>query len=233
MKIDSDNKERLRVALSFLLEIYKVGTGSLLSVFVVHSCDGEDAASNSTAVTTPPECGVSDSFYPSTRLGAAALAMNATSLAAVCVLYTVELLRENWMISTLDISKEHADNYLDDVAPPAVLSRLRMWNNRYWKSACAAGCLAVCNVVVSGIFLGNHFRGSSTVTAGLSFTLLVAMKLWGSFSRARKDNRNKSASSAYLTENASFNVLDPDYMATHYAVHSSGDGESKISTVSM
>ena len=56
----------------------------------------------------------------------------------------------------------------------------------------------------------------TTITAGLSFTLLVAMKLWGSFSRARKDNRNKSASSAYLTENASFNVLDPDYVAKHY-----------------
>lgn len=213
MKIDSDTKERIRVGFGFLLEAYKICTGTLLSVFVIHRCDAETPADGEDV--SPSECSVTDSFRPKSLIGTAALATNAVTLTAICTLYLVELCRENWLISTLDISKEHPDNFLDDIAPPIVLNTLSRWNRRYWRTSCVAGVFAVANIAVSSVFLSQNFQGSSTITAGISFTLLVMLKLWSSYQRAKKDQRNQSASSAYLSEDCSFNILDPDFVRAH------------------
>ena len=40
MKLDVDNKERLKIAILFLLQSYKVVMGSMLVVFVPRQCEG-------------------------------------------------------------------------------------------------------------------------------------------------------------------------------------------------
>tara|TARA_Y100000748_G_scaffold220958_1_gene185814 strand:+ start:1619 stop:2281 length:663 start_codon:yes stop_codon:yes gene_type:complete len=200
---DNDNRERCRVAAAFLLEVYKVAMGTLLCVFVVHNCPETDE-----------ECSIADSFAltnSTSVLHTATLSVNSVTLFFVCALYVVELARENWMIRTLDINPEFPDAYLDDVAPPAVLAKLRTWNHRYWKSALFAAVFAAANVAVSSVFLFQNFRGSSTATACASFALLVLMKLYESFQRAKRDNAEQRARSAFMTEDCSFNVMDPDY----------------------
>jgi len=212
---DNDNKERCRVAAIFLLEVYKVSMGTLLCVFVAHNCPD-----------TNEQCSVMDSLTlknSTSTLTVATLSMNSCTMVFVFALYVVELARENWMIHTLDINPEFPDAYLDDVAPPPVLHRLRVWNHRYWKSALLAAVFAVANVAVSAVFLFQNFRGSATVTACASFALLVLMKLYTSFQRAKRDNTEQRARSAFMTEDCSFNVLDPDYVAvdpSSAAVHS-------------
>ena len=204
---DNDNKERCRVTTAFLLEVYKVSMGTLLCVFVAHNCPDTDE-----------ECSVMDSLTLQNNtsvLNVATLGMNSCTLVFVFALYVVELARENWMIRTLDIDPEFPDAYLDDVAPPPVLHKLRVWNHRYWKSALLAAVFAVANVAVSAVFLFQNFRGSATATACASFALLVLMKLYESFQRAKRDNAEQRARSAFMTEDCSFNVLDPDYVATH------------------
>ena len=203
---DNDTRERIRVMAAFLLEVYKVAMGTLLCVFVSHNCPN-----------TEEECSISESFNVKGTLSTVTLALNGTTLVFVCGLYIVELSRENWMIKTLDINPEFPDAYLDDIAPPAVLAKLRTWNHRYWKSALTAAVFAVCNVVVSAVFLFQNFRGTATATACASFALLVMMKLYGSFQRAKRDNKEQRARSAFMTEDCSFNVLDPDYVAAHPA----------------
>ena len=61
-----------------------------------------------------------------------------------------------------------------------------------------------------------------TAAACASFALLVLMKLYGSFQRAKRDNKEQRARSAFMTEDCSFNVLDPDYVAAHPAVEMTG-----------
>jgi len=210
---DNDNRERCRVILTFFLEVYKVAMGTLLCVFVSHNCPETDA-----------ECSIVESFNTTgTPLATGTLALNGTTLVFVCGLYVVELARENWMIATLDIDPEFPDAYLDDVAPAPVLAKLRTWNHRYWKAALVAAVFAVANVAVSAIFLVQNFRGTATATACASFALLVLMKLYGSFQRAKRDNKEQRARSAFMTEDCSFNVLDPDYVAAHPAVEMTGD----------
>ena len=201
MRVSRDTSERLRVLFAFMLEIYKVATGTLLSVFVAHNCPG-----------TEEECSVVDSFHPTQPLSFGTLVMNGTTLVFVVSLYIVELGRENYMIYAFDIDPEYPDAYLDDVAPACALQKLRRWNKRYWKTAAVAMFMALANIVVSAIFLFQNYRSSATATACASFALLVLMKLYESFKRARRDNQEQRARSAFLTEDCSFNVMDEDYV---------------------
>ena len=131
---------------------------------------------------------------------------------------SVNLIADQDIVSRFTTDLDFVDAYLDDVAPAPVLAKLRTWNHRYWKAALVAAVFAVANVAVSAIFLVQNFRGTATATACASFALLVLMKLYGSFQRAKRDNKEQRARSAFMTEDCSFNVLDPDYVAAHPTV---------------
>ena len=200
MRVSRDTSERIRVLLAFFLEIYKVAMGTLLTVFVAHNCPNSQ-----------DECSVVDSFHPANPLAFGTLVLNGTTLVFVCSLYVVELGRENFMIYAFDINPDYPDTYLDDIAPPRALQQLRRCNKRYWRAAAISMFLAIANIVASAVFLFQNYRSSATATACASFALLVLMKLYGSFNRARRDNKEQRARSAFLTEDCSFNVMDDDY----------------------
>ena len=48
----------------------------------------------------------------------------------------------------------------------------------------------------------------------ISFTLLILMKLYNSFSVAYQSVKNDKMMSAYMSEFVSYNVLDSDYLAS-------------------
>ena len=211
MRLDNDFKERVKVVGSFLLESYKICMGCFLSVFVSHNCDN----------TEEQECSVLQSFSPTSAMGVVTFTTNALTFGAIVSLYIVELMRENYCIETLDIDANYPDTNLQHIAPVAVRQTLLQWNNRYWKTALSSVVLVVGNIVLSSIYLGQHARGTGTITTTLSFSLLVLMKLYRSFHMAWQDRLTVRARSAYMTEYTSFNVLDKDHfpefdgVATH------------------
>ena len=119
-------------------------------------------------------------------------------------------MRENFFIHYFDVDHEYPDENLKTVITPELKLKLLSWNNLYWKSAATSMTLVAGNISLSSIYLARHYRDTSTVTTILSFSLLVMMKLWRSFSMARHDRSVLRARSAYMTEYTSFNVLDPD-----------------------
>ena len=151
------------------------------------------------------------SFRPQTHAGMVAIVVNGATFGAICTLYGVELLRENWCITHLDIDPTFPDLHLVEVASDSVQHQLLAWNNRYWKAALASMALVVANIVVSVLYLAANYRGLGTATSMVSFSILVLMKLWRSFSMARQDRTTVRARSAYMTEYTSFNVLDEDH----------------------
>lgn len=212
MKIDNDVKERLKVLASFALESYKICMGCFLSVFVTHNCEGEEN-----------ECSVTDSFRPTSLFSTVTIVVNGVTFAAIVALYTVELARENFCIEHLDIDPTYPDMHLKEVAPAALQNKLLTWNNRYWKTALSSVVLVVANISLSCVYLARHARGIGTVTTTLSFSLLVLMKLWRSFSMAREDRANVRARSAYMTEYTSFNILDRDHYDAFHGVAMGGE----------
>jgi len=195
--ITNDTKERLKVGFLFALEAYKIMCGCFLSVFVSHSCDDDDSNA---------DCSVVESFSTFSPT----MAVNAATFCCICCLYAVELSRENWCIAHLDIDPKKPDVHLETIAPPPIRQKLLQWNDWYWKGALLSMGMAAINISVSTVYLAHHFRGISTITSAVSFSILVLMKLFGSFTMAKHDKKSVRARSAYLTEHTSFNVLDPD-----------------------
>ena len=59
----------------------------------------------------------------------------------------------------------------------------------------------------------DEYHSSTTLSCFISFTLLVAMKLYNSLVVARESVKNDKMMSAYMSENVSFNILDKDYVS--------------------
>ena len=197
MKLTNDTKERIRVFALFLLEVYKIMMGTFLSLFVPHNCPESDT-----------EC-IAASNSPS-MLSNVTIWTNSVTFFSICILYVIELMRENFFIHHLDIDPSVPDINLVQVAPKPVTILLNRWNRRYYFAALAGMIMTILNVILSSIFLLNHYRNTSTLTTLLSFTLLVFMKLHRSYTMSKKSQRETRAYSSYMTEYSSFNVLDKD-----------------------
>jgi len=200
-KMDNDTKERIRVAMLFLLEAYKVLMGTFLCVTVPHSCEKDE------------DCSMMDTFRSIRGYGMLTVSVNAATFFAICFLYVIELMRENFMIQFFDIDSSFSDLHLKDVITPPIQRKLLAWNELYWKAAATSTSLVTANIALSCVYLGQNYQGTSTLTSVLSFSILVLMKLWRSFNMARKDHHAVRARSAYMTEYTSFNVLDKDVPA--------------------
>ena len=60
--------------------------------------------------------------------------------------------------------------------------------------------------------LNTDYHSQSTISCFISFTLLILMKLYNSFSVAYQSVKNDKMMSAYMSEFVSYNVLDSDYI---------------------
>jgi hypothetical protein len=209
MKVDVDTKERIKTIFIFLLQSYKVLMGSMLVIFVPQSCDNG-------------VCSITDNFYKPGDLHKASLVLNFLSTISFTTCYIIELNRENWCIEHLDISDDHGDNNLPLVLKdrPILETALHKINDRYYYSSqITAGVYSV-NLILSTTSIYFNNAGTTTITAYMSFVILILMKLYNALFVANDSKKNNMALSAYMSELQSYNVIDKDY------VISSGDEET-------
>ena len=100
--IDHDIIQRLKVAGIFLLQIYKVTTGTMLSIFVPQSC-GEQI------------CTLKENYDNPDIYHQVVVYWNAFSWLTFFTYYLIELRREEWSIKHLDIDNNKPDNSLKQI----------------------------------------------------------------------------------------------------------------------
>lgn len=200
MKLDVDTKERMKVIFIFLLQSYKVAMGSMLTLFVPQLCGDQ-------------VCGLTDNLVKEGDLHRASLGINFLSLLSFLVCYYIELQRENWCIKYLDLSDDFGDNNLQLVLKkrPALEAMLHNINDKYYYSSHITAVIYIMNLILSTVSVYMNSAGSSTVTAYMSFVILILMKLSNSIQISKGSKHNNLALSAYMTELQSFNVVDKDY----------------------
>ena len=201
MKIDVDTKERIKIFLVFLLQSYKVIMGSLLVLFVPQLCDNEKV------------CSLTDNLFKQDLLHIIALIFNFITVSSFCICYTIELKRENWCIEYLDIDKNFGDHYLPNVLKdrPELEKSLHKINNNYYYSSRVTALLYFINLILSSISIYFYNTGVPTITAYMSFVILISMKLYNSIHISTDSKNNNMALSSYMTELQSFNVIDRDH----------------------
>jgi len=206
MPFDVDFVQRVKVGGTFILELYKVSVGCMLSLFVPQACDTEI-------------CTLEQNYEKTSIYHRTALSTNMFSLFLFFVSYIVELNRENWAIKYLDVDYDKPDNSLKEIITrePELNRKMDKLNKVYFYILSFTGGIYLINLGVMGKILYEDYHSMNTVSCAASFSLLVLMKLYNSLSVARVSLKNDEMRSAFLREFTSFNVLDEDYIAEKYA----------------
>ena len=139
---------------------------------------------------------------------------NMLTLFSFLITYVYELKRENWSIKYLDIDNNVSDNNLKSVIVKEVALDKQMDRlNKFYKNIVMTTMfLYFVNLCLTIKLLYVNYHSSSTISCFISFSLLVMMKLYNSFTVAYHSVKSDKMMSAYMSEFVSFNVLDSDYI---------------------
>ena len=201
INIDVDIMQRIKVAGIFMLQVYKVATGTLLSLFVPQSC-GEKV------------CSLTENYENNEIYHKTVLYWNMFSMFTFFAYYLVELRREEWAIKYLDIDNDKPDNSLKEIIikEPKLDKRMDKLNIYYYNLLRFNCGVYFINIMLTIKMLKDGYHSMSTISCFISFVLLVLMKLYNSYVVANQSVKNDKMMSAYMCEFVSYNVLDADYV---------------------
>ena len=166
MKVSLDNRQRIQSGLTFCLEFYKVLMGSFLILFVPQKC-GDHICSARENIQNETACFV----------------INIISCLMLIILYIVELRRENWCITFLDIDPKKSNENLDSEIEnyPEIKTQMQKINKDYknWAIACVAS--QSINIVISTTFIGIHWPGGVAFAPLVGYIILMLTKLYNTY----------------------------------------------------
>ena len=200
-----DTIQRLKVGGIFLLQLYKITTGTLLSLFVPQKCEDNQV------------CSISDNLNNTETYHKMVMYVNFSSMFIFLSYYLVELYREEWCVKNLDIDNNYSDNHLKNIIDriPKLNKKMDDLNKLYYHLFNLNCSIYVINLGLSVKLLNDNYHSSATISSFVSFVLLVLMKLYNSYGVTRVSIKDDKMTSAYMTEFVSYNVFDKDYIQKH------------------
>ncbi len=197
---DQDLNQKMNVAVSVSVELYRVLVSCLLLVFVPQGCNGE-------------VCTYSENVSEGTQKYNACLALNFLTMFAFVLMYIFEVKRENRLITYLEVNKSLP---CDNETVGKVLERLpedkrqSIWNLDYYyqKIAYTSMFLFVGNTVLSGIIIYDYYLDNQTTTTFVTNVLFMITKVGDVYTTISTDKN--VFYSAYLKGKVQFNDVDPD-----------------------
>lgn len=207
MRLDTDNKQRLKSLFTFFLEFYKILMGTYLVVFVPRLCDES-------------VCSLTENIENDELSHRIAIGANSLCFLLFLNLYRIELKRENWCIRYLDIDVDKAIENLDEEIEyyPEFKKQMATLNKNYKQAAVVCAGSAVVNTGISLFDISTHWAGSPSTTPLLSFILLIFMKIYNSYVVASASLEKERAFSAYMTGPKTYNAIDEDWVDSEYKV---------------
>ena len=208
--VDQDIIQRIKVSGIFLLQFYKVLTGTMLTLFVPQACpEISDGSENNIRI-----CTITENFKNNEIYHQLTLYWNTISFFCFIYVYILELKRENWAIKFLDIDNNKPDNSLKQIIinEPKLDKHIDKLNKYYFYGLSVTAFVYLINVLLMINVLYQDYHSMSTISCFISFTLLVEMKLYNSLSVAYYSVKDDKMMSAFMSEFVSFNVLDADFL---------------------
>ncbi len=220
MKVDQDIIQRIKVTGIFMLQFYKVLTGTMLTLFVPQACIQTEEITDGSSISTPDGlslriCTITENFENNEIYHRLTLYWNSISFLCFIYVYILELKRENWAIKFLDIDNDKSDNCLKSIIinEPKLDKKMDRLNKLYFYGLSITAFVYMINMLLMINILYQDYHSSSTLSCFVSFTLLVTMKLYNSLSVAYYSVKDDKMMSAFMSEFVSFNVLDKDYIS--------------------
>tara|TARA_B100001094_G_scaffold325266_1_gene379307 strand:- start:1350 stop:2123 length:774 start_codon:yes stop_codon:yes gene_type:complete len=203
--IDEDIKQRFKVAGIFTLQVYKIITGTMLSLFIPQSCGDK-------------MCTLTQNYHNEEPYHKVTFYWNCFSMFLFFIYYLIELRREEWCVKYLDIDNNYPDNSLKKIIiqEKKLDKYMDNINKYYYRMLIITAISYFINLGMTIKILSANYHSNSTLSCFMSFSLLVLMKLYNSFIVAHESVLNDKMMSAYMCEFVSFNVLDKDYVQEKY-----------------
>ena len=228
MKISADTQQRLMASAFCGLELYKVTMGTFLVLFAPQDCGGT-------------VCGVMDNLHESGTLHRIALGVNGATFLSLLFLYGIEIFREDWCITYLDIDPSKPNNNLDTEIEsyPTVKLEMERYNHTYIDSFYVACGLVMANFCLSMAVVMSNSVGIQTYLAMLSFLVLVSGKMYSTYEVGTRSIEEERAFSAYLTIHRTYNTIDSDHkgpdnpMATYGSTGEQASGPRSPSEIEL
>ena len=197
--------QRCKVGVIFILQLYRITTGTMLSLFVPQSC-GDHV------------CTITENYNKDDVYHKIAIYFNGFSMLIFLICYMIELVREEWCVKYLDIDNNKSDNHLKSIieSEPKLNKRMDQINKLYFYTFIINCITYLLNICVTVKVLNDYYYNSATMSCFISFVLLVLMKLYNSFFVAYESLKYDKMTSAYVNEFVSYNVLDQDYLENKY-----------------
>lgn len=197
---DQDFMQKVGMAPVVALEMYRVIVSSFLVLFVPQKCDDH-------------VCTLSENMVLENELYSAGLVFNFITMASFLAMYTLEVKRENRLITYLEVnSSVPSDNssvgltleQLPTDKRDSILTLDRYYQYSGWSSI----ILFIINTILSGFVVYNYYLDSQTTSTYITNILFMVTKLADVHSNV---NTEKNVFySAYLKGKVQYNDVDPD-----------------------
>ena len=212
MIVDQDIIQRIKVIGIFVLQFYKVLTGTLLTLFIPQACYSE--ITNGSEERNLQICSLMQNYENNEIYHRTTLYWNGFSFLLFVMCYMFELRREHWAIKFLDINNDIPDNALKEkiIEEPQLDKKMDRLNRFYYHALLLTSSVYFINVMLMIKILVTDYHSMSTISCFVSFVLLVMMKLYNSLSVGYQSVKNDKMMSAFMSEFVSYNVLDADYL---------------------
>jgi len=199
--VDPDIVQRGKVGIIFILQFYRIITGTMLALFVPQSC-GDHV------------CSLTENYEKDDLYHQIAISINIFSMLVFFICYIIELFREEWCVKYLDIDNNKSDNNLKQIIEkyPKLNNKMDKINKIYYYSFFINCLVYTINLGITIKVLNDYYYNSATLSCFTSFVLLVLMKLYNSFGVAYQSIKNDKMTSAYINEFVSYNVMDADFL---------------------
>ena len=197
---DQDFNQKMSVAITVVLEMYRILVSSFLVLFVPQKC-GEHV------------CSLSENMVLENELYSSGLVFNFITMASFLAMYTFEIKRENRLITYLEVNKSvPTDNSSVGLALELLQKDKRdsIWalDKYYQYSGWISIILFVINTILSGFVVYNYYLDSQTTSTYITNILFMITKLAEVHTTV---NTEKNVFySAYMKGKVQYNDVDPD-----------------------
>jgi hypothetical protein len=201
---NQDVKQKINSFCVVLVEIYKILASSLLILFVPQKCGDH-------------MCSYQENIESDNNVYSGGLAINFFTLFLFLILYLVEIRRENYLITYLEVNiQKPFDNdsvgksltYLPETKKQKILSLDKI----YQKIAKTSVFLFIANTILSGVIIYNYYLDDQTTTTFITNIFFMSGKIYDVYDNSTTDEN--IFYSAYLKSKVQYNDVDPDKRIT-------------------
>jgi hypothetical protein len=158
-------------------------------------------------------CSLRENMVLENHLYSAGLVFNFITMASFLLMYTLEIKRENRLITYLEVNKfVAADNNSVGLALDKlnVNKRNTIWllDKYYMYSGRVSIVMFIINTILSGFVVYNYYLDNQTTTTYITNILFMVSKLADVYSNVNTDKN--IFYSAYMKEKIQYNDVDPD-----------------------